>query len=48
MDLKHEYTLEVLKNIYRIWQRPTHIETAIEGVPRRVSFDGSSHSVDKI
>jgi stage V sporulation protein R len=48
VDLKHQYTLEVLRNLFRIWQRPTHIETVIEGVPRRVSFDGSNHSVDKI
>ncbi|MGE0174443.1 MAG: SpoVR family protein [Oligoflexales bacterium] len=47
VDLKHEYTLEVLRNIYRVWKRPVHINTMIEGVARRVSFDGSGHSVDK-
>ncbi len=48
VDLKHDFTLECLKNLTRIWQRPVHIETIIEDVPRRVSFDGSSHSVEKI
>lgn len=47
-DLKHEYTLECLKNINRIWRRPVHIETKIEDVKRRVSFDGSSHNMEKI
>lgn len=48
VDLQHNFTLECLKNLYKIWQRPVHIETIIEDVPRRVSFDGSTHNVDKI
>ena len=47
-DLKHEFTLECLKNLYRVWKRPVHIQTIIEDAPRRVSFDGSSHSVEKV
>ncbi|MFW7380099.1 MAG: SpoVR family protein [Oligoflexus sp.] len=47
-DLKHDFTLECLKNLHRVWRRPVHIQTIIEDVPRRVSFDGSSHSVEKI
>lgn len=47
-DLKHEFTLECLRNLYKIWQRPVHIETIIEDVRRRVSFDGSNHTVEKI
>ncbi len=47
-DLKHDFTLECLKNLFKVWQRPVHIETIIEDVKRRVSFDGSSHSVEKM
>lgn len=48
VDLKHEFTLECLKNLYKVWSRPVHIETIIEDVPRRVSFDGTNHSVEKL
>jgi stage V sporulation protein R len=48
VDLKHEFTLECLKNLYRVWRRPVHIETLIEDVKRRVGFDGSNHQVEKI
>ena len=48
VDLKHDFTLECLKNLNRVWQRPVHIQTIIEDVPRRVSFDGSNHSVEKV
>ncbi|MCX6127586.1 MAG: SpoVR family protein, partial [Proteobacteria bacterium] len=47
-DLKHEFTTECLRNLYKVWQRPVHIETLIEDVKRRVSYDGSSHNVEKI
>ena len=47
-DLKHEYTLECLKSLYRIWRRPVHIETIIEDVQRRVSYDGSNHQIEKV
>jgi len=48
MDLENETTMETLKNIHKIWQRPVHIETTFEEENRRVSFDGSSHQVEKI
>ena len=48
VDLKHEFTLECLKNLHRIWRRPVHIETLIEDVKRRISFDGSNHNMEKI
>jgi stage V sporulation protein R len=47
-DLKHEFTLETLKNVFRIWQRPVHLLTMIEDVKRRVTYDGSSHQVEKV
>ncbi len=48
VDLKHDFALETLKNIFKIWRRPVHIETMVEDSRRRVSFDGSSHQVEKI
>lgn len=48
VDLKHEFTLECLKNLYRVWRRPVHIETVIEDVKKRVGYDGSNHQVEKI
>ncbi len=47
-DLKHDFTLECLKSLHRIWRRPVHIETIIEEVKRRVSFDGANHSMEKV
>lgn len=46
-DLKHETSIETIKNLYRIWRRPVHIETVIEDVKRRISYDGSTHQVEK-
>ncbi len=48
MDLKHQFTLESLKNLQIIWQRPVHLETTIEDVLKRVSFDGKNHQVEKV
>lgn len=47
-DLKHETTLETIKNLFRIWRRPVHIETVIEDVKRRITYDGTNHQIDKI
>jgi stage V sporulation protein R len=48
VDLKHEFTTEVLRNLQTIWKRPVHIATIIEDVKRRVSFDGTNLSVEKM
>ena len=48
VDLKHDTTLETLKNLNRIWKRPVHIETMIEEVKRRISYDGTNHQIEKI
>lgn len=47
-DLKHDTALETLKNLYRIWKRPVHVETVIEDVKRRISYDGTNHQIEKI
>lgn len=48
VDLKHDFTVECLRSMHRVWKRPVHLNTIIEGVKRRVSFDGSSSNVEKI
>lgn len=47
-DLKSSHTMETLKNLQIIWGRPVHIESIVENVKRRISFDGSNHSIEKI
>ena len=47
-DLKHDTTLETLKNLHRIWKRPVHIESTIEEVKRRISYDGTNHQIEKL
>lgn len=48
VDLKHDYTLEALKALNKLWNRPVHLETKVENSSRRVSFDGTNHAVEKI
>ncbi len=42
IDIKFDYGVETLKNIYRVWQRPVHLETKEEGRGRLLSFDGEN------
>lgn len=46
-DLKGEYTNECLKSLYRIWRRPVHIKTRVEDNIKVISYDGSTHTVEK-
>ncbi len=47
-DLKQDYLQECIKNLYKIWTRPVHIETLVENSKKRVIYDGNSHSMEKI
>jgi stage V sporulation protein R len=40
VDLRMDWAWEVLKNLHRIWKRPVHIETIVDGTPKVLSFDG--------
>jgi len=40
-DLDQGQAQETLRHLHRIWRRPVHVQTVIEGRPRRVSFDGN-------
>ena len=48
VDLRLDYAEETLTNLHRIWQRPVHIETKVEGKGRLVSFDGEQHTAEDI
>ncbi len=48
VDLKQETSIETLKSLHRIWQRPVHIETTVEEGRKRVSFDGKAHQIEKV
>ncbi len=44
IDLKLDWALETLENVYRVWSRPVHLETVVEEDPMRFSFDGEARS----
>jgi len=46
VDLKIDYAQETLVNLHRLWGRPVHIETKIEGKGRLFSFDGQDQSFE--
>ncbi len=43
IDLKMDWAKETLKALHRIWKRPVHIDTTLDGVAKILSFDGSEH-----
>ena len=40
VELQTGYARDTLTNLYRLWTRPVHIETTLEGVKTVLSFDG--------
>jgi len=42
-ELQMNYARDTLVNLHRLWSRPVHLETVLEGVTTVVSFDGSEH-----
>ena len=45
VDLKLDHAQDTLRHLNRIWSRPVHIETTVDGRTTLLSFDGSDHSV---
>ena len=43
VELKLSYAKDTLENLYRLWQRPVHIETVCEDRATLLSFDGTEH-----
>jgi stage V sporulation protein R len=48
VDLKLSYAHDTLENLHRLWMRPVHVETVIEGTTTVLSFDGSEHETEKM
>lgn len=45
-ELKVEYANATLEALYRIWRRPVHVETNLEGFRAVISYDGTKHVVE--
>ncbi|MDX2038888.1 MAG: SpoVR family protein [Isosphaeraceae bacterium] len=45
VDLQIDEAQDVLVHLQRLWTRPVHLETVIDGRASMISFDGSDHSV---
>ena len=45
VDLKVDHAQDTLRHMNKIWSRPVHIETVVDGRPTLLSFDGSDHTV---
>jgi stage V sporulation protein R len=44
VDLRDDYARETLINLEKIWKRPVHLDTRLEGKPRFLTYDGSGFS----
>jgi stage V sporulation protein R len=45
VDLKLDHAQDTLRHLQRLWSRPVHLETCVEGRPTLLSFDGADHTV---
>lgn len=46
VDLQIDYARDTLANLQRLWTRPVHIETILDGKTTTFSFDGSEHTME--
>ena len=42
-DLRLDYARDTLKNIFKLWSRPVHIKTTVEGKEKLLGYDGENH-----
>jgi stage V sporulation protein R len=42
-DLRLDYARDTLENIFKLWTRPVHIKTLIEGKEKLLGYDGENH-----
>ena len=47
IELKMSYAHDTLKNLYRLWSRPVHVETILDDTVTVISYDGSDHNVEQ-
>lgn len=48
LDLKLDYAEDTLRNLYRLWTRPVHLQTIVQKRPHLITFDGNKFSKRKI
>jgi stage V sporulation protein R len=48
IDLRIDYAKDTLENLFKIWSRPVHLKTAVEGKEKILGFDGENHVERKI
>ena len=48
VDMRMDQAKDTLENVNKLWSRPIHVETVVEGVPRLLTFDGSEHRIRKL
>lgn len=46
-DLKLNWALETLMNLYKVWNRPVNLATVFEGESRILTYDGSEPRIEK-
>ena len=42
-DLRLDYARDTLEHIFKLWSRPVHVKTVIEGKDKLLGYDGESH-----
>ncbi|MFV1964598.1 MAG: SpoVR family protein [Pirellulaceae bacterium] len=47
LELKASFAADTLVNLQRIWRRPVHVETVLDGHVAILSYDGSEHHVER-
>jgi len=48
VDLRLDWAREVLRSIASIWRRPVHLETIVDGRPKRLGHDGNRPTEEDI
>jgi len=45
VDLRLDHAQDTLRHLHRLWTRPVHLETCVDGRSTLLSFDGTDHSI---
>jgi stage V sporulation protein R len=47
VELQLDYARDTLANVEKLWRRPVHIETCLDGKRTILSYDGSEHKMEQ-
>ena len=42
-DLRLDYARDTLEHIFKLWSRPVHVKTTVEGKEKLLGYDGENH-----